>query len=50
MQAENTRVLIAEAEAAGRERLAANHRRVLISLEKIIPSLEALQRKENSAA
>ena len=48
MQAENTRVLIAEAESAGRERLAANHRRVLIGLEKIIPSLEALQRKENA--
>jgi integrase len=45
-QAENTRLLIAEADAAGRQRLAANHRRVLNNLEKIIPALEGLQRKE----
>jgi integrase len=45
-QAESTKVLLVEAEAAGRERLATNHRRVLISLDKIVASLEALQRKE----
>lgn len=42
-QADNTRVLIATAEANGQFRLAANHRQVLDSLERIIPSLEALQ-------
>jgi integrase len=46
-QAEATKELIEEAEAAGQERLVANHRRVLASLEKIIPALQAL---EGSAA
>lgn len=41
-QAENTRVLIATAEANGQFRLLANHRRVLENLEKIIPALEAI--------
>jgi hypothetical protein len=45
-QAENTRLLIAQADAAGRQRLAANHRQVLNNLEKIIPALEALPHKE----
>ncbi len=42
-QADNTRILIATADADGHFRLAANHRRVLDSLEHIIPALEALQ-------
>jgi len=42
-QAENTRILIATAEANGQFRLLANHRRVLDSLEKIIPALEAFE-------
>lgn len=42
-QQENTRVLIAVAEAGGRFRLAANHRRVAESLERIIPALEAIE-------
>lgn len=41
-QAETTRALIETAEAAGRQRQAANHRQVLTNLEKIIPALEAL--------
>lgn len=41
-QAEATRELIEVAETAGQDRLAANHRRVLANLEKIIPALEAL--------
>ena len=41
-QAQLTRELLAAAEAAGRQRLAANHRKVLISLDKITASLEAL--------
>jgi integrase len=41
-QAQATKELIEEAEAAGRERLVANHRRVLANLERIIPALEAL--------
>ncbi len=49
-QADSTRALIVEAEAAGRERLATNHRRVLVSLEKILASLEALQHKEANNA
>lgn len=44
-QARQTRQLLAAAEAAGRERLAANHRKVLINLDKIITSLEALRRE-----
>jgi len=42
-QAEATRELIDAAETAGHERLAANHRRVLVNLDKIIPALEALE-------
>ncbi len=42
-QADNTRILIATAEANGQFRLIANHRRVLNSLERIIPALEAIQ-------
>ena len=42
-QADNARVLIATADASGHFRLAANHRRVLDSLERIIPALEAVQ-------
>ena len=38
--ARQARALLADAEAASRERLAANHRKVLISLDKIIASLE----------
>jgi integrase len=40
--------LLADAEAAGRERLAANHRKVLINLDKIITSLEALRAEAGS--
>jgi hypothetical protein len=43
-QAQLTREQLSAAEAAGRERLAGNHRRVLISLDKIITSLETLRR------
>jgi integrase len=43
-QAQQTRQLLAAAEAAGRERLAAGHRKVLINLNKIITSLEGLRR------
>lgn len=42
-QAQLTRELLTAAEAAGRERLAANHRKVLISLDKITASLETLR-------
>ncbi len=49
-QAETTRTLIAQAEEAGRERLAANHRRVLISLDRIVASLEALRAKGDNDA
>ena len=42
-QAQLTRELLTAAEAAGRERLAANHRKVLINLDKITASLEALR-------
>ena len=48
-QADNTRILIATAEANGQFRLAANHRRVLESLEKIVPALEAIE-KTNDAS
>lgn len=41
--AQQARDLLTTAEAAGRERLAASHRKVLISLDKIITSLEALR-------
>jgi integrase len=43
--ARQARQLLANAEAAGRERLAANHRKVLINLDKIITSLETLRRE-----
>ncbi len=42
-QLDNTRVLIATAEANGQFRLVANHRRVLDSLERIIPALEDIE-------
>jgi integrase len=42
-QAEATRILIATAEANGHLRLVANHRRVLDSLDQIIPALEAIE-------
>ncbi|MGH2668378.1 MAG: tyrosine-type recombinase/integrase, partial [bacterium] len=42
-QADNTRILIATAEANGQFRLVANHRRVLDTLERIIPALEAIE-------
>jgi hypothetical protein len=41
--ARQTRELLAAAEAAGRERLAANHHKVLVNLDKIITSLETLR-------
>ncbi len=49
-QAENTRTLIATAEANGQFRLVANHRRVLASLEKIIPALEAIEEGGGNAS
>ncbi len=42
-QAEFAREHLTVAEAAGREQLADNHRKVLVSLDKIIASLEALR-------
>lgn len=42
-QAELTRELLDAAQAAGRQRQAANHNKVLISLDKIIGSLQALR-------
>jgi integrase len=42
-QADNNRILIAQAEAAGRQRLAANHRHCQQNLDHIIAALEALQ-------
>jgi hypothetical protein len=44
-QAELTRELLAAAEAAGRQRQAQNHRTVLVNLDKIIASLQALHPK-----
>ena len=44
-QAELTRELLDAAEAAGRERQAQNHRTVLVNLDKIIASLQALHPK-----
>jgi len=41
-QAELTRELLEAAESAGRHRQAGNHRKVLINLDKIIASLQAL--------
>jgi hypothetical protein len=43
-QAELTRELLDAAEAAGRQRQAQNHRTVLVNLDKIIASLQALRR------
>jgi hypothetical protein len=48
-QAQQTRQLLAAAEAAGRERLAANHRKVLINLNKIITSLEGLRHQAGNS-
>lgn len=42
-QAEFAREHLTAAETAGRERLAGNHRKVLVNLDKIIASLEALR-------
>jgi DNA-binding LytR/AlgR family response regulator len=42
-QAQLTRELLDSAEAAGRERQAQNHRTVLVNLDKIIGSLQALR-------
>ena len=41
-QAQLTRELLDAAEAAGRQRQAQNHRTVLVNLDKIIASLQAL--------
>jgi DNA-binding LytR/AlgR family response regulator len=41
-QAQLTRELLDAADAAGRQRQAQNHRTVLINLDKIIASLQAL--------
>ncbi len=49
-QADNTRVLIALADVSGRSRLAANHRRVLDNLERIIPALERLDGEADGAS
>ena len=46
LQAEATRKLIAAAENEGRLRLAANHRQVLESLERIIPALDAMREEK----
>ena len=48
-QADNNRILIAQAEASGRQRLAANHRRCQQSLDQIITALEALQNSDSQA-
>ena len=45
-QAENNRVLIDVAEGNGNLRLAANHRKVQDSLDRIVPSLEAIEASE----
>jgi len=47
-QAELTRELLQAAEDAGRHRQAGNHRTVLINLDKIIASLQALRPEGNS--
>jgi integrase len=49
-QAEATRALLEAAEAAGCQRQAANHRKVLANLEKIIPALEVLERGDGPGA
>jgi hypothetical protein len=46
-QADETRKLIAAAEAEGRQRLADNHRSVLGHLERIIPTLESIAAKDH---
>lgn len=43
-QAQLAREQLAAAETGGRERIAANHRKVLVNLDKVIASLEALNR------
>ncbi len=43
-QAEETTELIERAQSAGQERLAANHRRVLVNLKKVICALEGVER------
>jgi len=48
-QADNTRILIATAEANGQFRLVANHRRVLDSLERIIPALETIEEADGAS-
>jgi integrase len=45
-QADLARELLAAAENAGRQRQATNHRKVLINLDKIISSLDALRPKD----
>ena len=47
-QAGLTRELLDTAETAGRQRQADNHRKVLINLDKIIDSLEALRPEDDS--
>jgi hypothetical protein len=47
-QAELTRELLQAAEDAGRHRQAGNHRTVLINLDKIIASLQALHPEGDS--
>lgn len=49
-QAQLTRARLTVAEEAGRERLAANHRKVLISLDKITASLEKLRPEQSGDA
>ena len=44
-QAQLTRELLDAAEAAGRQRQAQNHRTVLVNLDKITASLQALHPK-----
>jgi integrase len=49
-QAQLTRELLTAAEATGRERQAANHRKVLINLDQITASLEALRPEQTGHA
>jgi hypothetical protein len=49
-QAQLTRQQLAATEVAGHERLAANHRKVLINLDRIITSLEVLRRTADDDA
>jgi integrase len=49
-QAELTRELLGAAETAGRQRQADNHRKVLVSLDKIIASLDALHPQDGEHA